>query len=81
MHVSEFDALWREYVAAFGELLRPAECNAQSPAAKRLVRCVEDGLTLVTALMTAVHVVVISRHHCKPSGPQMSVASHLTSYP
>ena len=38
MPVSEFNALWREYVAAFGELIRPAECNAQSSAAKRMVR-------------------------------------------
>jgi hypothetical protein len=42
MHVSEFDALWREYVAAFGELLRPAEYNAQSAASRRLVSCAEE---------------------------------------
>ena len=35
--MSEFNALWREYVAAFGELMRQADRDAQSPAAKQMV--------------------------------------------
>ena len=43
--VSEFQELWREYVAAFGELIRQADHDARSAAALHLVRaspsCVE----------------------------------------
>ena len=35
--VSEFQELWREYVAAFGELIRQADHDARSAAAMHLV--------------------------------------------
>ena len=35
--VSEFNALWREYVAAFGDLIRQADHDARSAAAMHLV--------------------------------------------
>ena len=38
LQVSDFDALWRDYVAAFGGLIRQADHDAQSAAAKQMVR-------------------------------------------
>ena len=50
---SEYAPLWRDYVAAFGELVEPASRDPAFPAAQRLVRAEHISMSDETPLASS----------------------------
>ena len=61
--VSEFNALWREYVAAFGDLIRQADHDARSAAAMHLVCHRKHPVRLILSLCVCLSQDNARQHH------------------